>query len=98
MRLIYILVFLFIGANANAQQSYMVDWDEVGAEAIEHLVELIQINSSNPPGNETDVANYLKAELAEAGLQSDLYALEASRANLVSRIKGNGSKRPILLK
>ena len=61
------------------------------------MVELIQIDSSNPPGNETDVANYLQAVLAEEGLHSELYALEESRANLVSRIKGNGSKRPILL-
>jgi len=97
MRLI-VLLFSMLGlASVNAQQTYLIDWDEVGAESIDHLVELIQIDSSNPPGNETDVANYLQAVLAEEGLQSELYALEESRANLVSRIKGNGSKRPILL-
>ena len=97
MRLIFILFSLICVASANAQQTYLIDWDEVGAESIDHLVELIQIDSSNPPGNETDVANYLQAVLAEEGLQSELYALEESRANLVSRIEGNGSKRPILL-
>jgi acetylornithine deacetylase/succinyl-diaminopimelate desuccinylase-like protein len=97
MRLIFLLFPLLFLANANAQQTYLIDWQEVGAESIDHLVELIQIDSSNPPGNETDVANYLQAVLAEEGLHSELYALEESRANLVSRIKGNGSKRPILL-
>ncbi len=97
MRLIFLLLPLLFLANANAQQTYLIDWEEVGAESIDHLVELIQIDSSNPPGNETDVANYLQAVLAEEGLHSELYALEESRANLVSRIKGNGSKRPILL-
>lgn len=92
--MLFSLCFL---VGANAQQTYLIDWDAVGAESIDHLVELIQIDSSNPPGNETDVANYLQAVLAEEGLQSELYALEESRANLVSRIKGNGSKRPILL-
>lgn len=97
MRLIFLLFSLLCAASSNAQQTYLIDWDEVGAESIDHLVELIQIDSSNPPGNETDVANYLQAVLAEEGLQSELFALEESRANLVSRIKGNGSKRPILL-
>jgi acetylornithine deacetylase/succinyl-diaminopimelate desuccinylase-like protein len=97
MRLIILLFPLLFLANANAQQTYLIDWQEVGAESIDHLVELIQIDSSNPPGNETDVANYLQAALTEEGLHSELYALEESRANLVSRIKGNGSKRPILL-
>jgi acetylornithine deacetylase/succinyl-diaminopimelate desuccinylase-like protein len=97
MRLIFLLFPLLFLANANAQQTYLIDWQEVGAESIDHLVELIQIDSSNPPGNETDVANYLQAVLTEEGLHSELYALEESRANLVSRIKGNGSKRPILL-
>jgi len=97
MRLIFLLFSILGLASVNAQQTYLIDWDEVGAESIDHLVELIQIDSSNPPGNETDVANYLQAELAEEGLQSELYALEEPRANLVSRINGNGSKRPILL-
>ena len=97
MRLIFLLFSMLGLASANAQQTYLINWDEVGAESTNHLVELIQIDSSNPPGNETDVANYLQAALEEEGLQSELYALEASRANLVSRIKGNGSKRPILL-
>jgi acetylornithine deacetylase/succinyl-diaminopimelate desuccinylase-like protein len=97
MRLIFLMFSLLCAASSNARQTYLIDWDEVGAESINHLVELIQINSSNPPGNETEVVNYLQAALAEEGLQSELYALQESRANLVSRIKGNGSKRPILL-
>jgi acetylornithine deacetylase/succinyl-diaminopimelate desuccinylase-like protein len=97
MRLIFLLFSTLGLASANAQQTYLIDWDEVGAESIDHLVELIQIDSSNPPGNETDVANYLQRVLAAEGLQSELFALEESRANLVSRIRGNGSQRPILL-
>lgn len=82
---------------ASAQQTYLVDWDEIGEEAIQHLVELIRIDSSNPPGNETEVAEYVKAVLAEEGVESTLYALDPARANLVARIRGNGSKRPILI-
>lgn len=97
MRLILLTFLILPVAAVNAQHSYLIDWDEVGAESTAHLIELIQINSSNPPGNETEVANYLKAALAREGIGSELYALDDSRANLVARIEGNGSKRPLLI-
>jgi acetylornithine deacetylase/succinyl-diaminopimelate desuccinylase-like protein len=74
-----------------------VDWDEVGEEAVEILVDLVRIDSSNPPGNETRVAEYLRDALAKEGIESELYALDPDRANLVVRYKGNGSKRPLLI-
>lgn len=97
MRIISVLVFLCCVATANAQQSYLIDWEEVGEEAIQHLVELVQINTTNPPGNETEVVEYLEGTLADEGIDSTVYALEPARANLVARIQGNGSKRPVLM-
>ena len=82
---------------AFAQQSYLVDWDEVGEEAVQHLVDLVRINTTNPPGNETLVVDYLEKMLAAEGVESQRYALQDDRANLVARVEGNGSKRPILL-
>ena len=97
MRILAIVLTLLILAPAMAQDRYLIDWDAAGEESLQHLVELIKINTSNPPGNETKAANYLKAVLAAEGIDSKLYALDAERANLVARIKGNGSKRPILI-
>jgi len=97
MRFISLLFVLAIVSAAEAQESYLIDWDEVGEESVNHLVELIQIDSSNPPGNETEVAEYLQRVLKAEGIDSETYALDTSRANLVARIKGNGSKRPILI-
>jgi acetylornithine deacetylase/succinyl-diaminopimelate desuccinylase-like protein len=93
----WILLLVSVSFSANAQQSYLIDWDEVGEESLDHLVELIQINSSNPPGNETAVTDYLKAVLLAEGIDSKIYALDESRANLVARASGNGSKRPLLI-
>lgn len=95
-RLVAILVLLF-PAVLFAQDDYLIDWDEVGEEAVNHLVNLVQIDTSNPPGNETVAANYVKAALAAEGIDSEMYALDPDRANLVARINGNGSKRPILI-
>ena len=95
-RLIAILIMIF-PTNLLAQDQYLIDWDEIGEEAIDHLVNMVRINTSNPPGNETLVANYVKTALAADGIDSELYALDPDRANLVARINGNGSKRPILI-
>jgi len=97
MRYISILLTLLSVNAAQAQQSYLVDWDAVGNEAIDHLVELVKIRSINPPGNETAVVEYLETALDAEGIESRVFALDPSRANLVARIKGNGSKQPILI-
>lgn len=97
MRKVSTLLLLMLLNSAGAQQSYLVDWDAVGREAVDHLVELVKIRSVNPPGNETEVAEYVKAVLAAEGIESRLYALDPARANLVARLEGNGSKEPILI-
>lgn len=97
MRLTIALLFLWMATPVMAQQSYIVDWDAVGEEAIEHLVDLVRIDTTNPPGKETLVVEYLERVLEDEGIASQRLALEADRANLVARVRGNGSKRPILL-
>ena len=97
MRPIINIFLLLVSVGTSAQDRYLVDWEATGEESINHLVELVRINTSNPPGNETEAANYIKSVLASEGIDSELYALEAERANLVARIKGNGSRRPILI-
>lgn len=90
-------IFAMITGIALAESPYLVDWDDVGKESVEHLVQLVRIDTSNPPGNETLVARYLEEQLAAEGIESRMYALDEARANLVARITGNGSKRPILI-
>jgi acetylornithine deacetylase/succinyl-diaminopimelate desuccinylase-like protein len=97
MRQLLVLVFILALGTAQAQQSYLVDWSAVGNEAIDHLVELVKIRSVNPPGNETEVVEYLGSVLEAEGIPYQVYALDPDRANLVTRIRGNGSKRPILI-
>lgn len=97
MQRLLALLLLSFPLNSIGQDQYPVDWDAVSEEAINHLVSLVRIDTSSPPGNETLVANYLQKALAAEGIDSEMYALEPDRANLVARIKGNGSKRPVLI-
>ncbi len=80
-----------------AADKYPVDWNKLQPEILEHYSNLIKIDTSSPPGNETKAAQYLKTVLEREGIPAQIYELEPGRGNVIARLKGNGSKRPILL-
>ena len=59
--------------------------------------ELVAIDTSNPPGNEAQPAVVIAKLLRDAGLQSTLVEFAPGRANLVARLHGDGTKRPLIL-
>ncbi len=65
--------------------------DRLHAEVIELTRDLIRLDTSNAPGNETLAADHLRHYLEEAGLECELVAREPDRANLVARLPGTGS-------
>jgi acetylornithine deacetylase/succinyl-diaminopimelate desuccinylase-like protein len=65
-------------------------------EVTELLQELIRIDTTNPPGNETAAAELLREYLEENGAQVKLYARVPERANLVARIPGRGDGPTLL--
>ena len=73
------------------------DFQAAKDEAVRNLQAMIRIDTSNPPGNETKLAEHLKAMLDREGIASEIIAAEPGRGNLIARIKGNGRKQPILL-
>jgi acetylornithine deacetylase/succinyl-diaminopimelate desuccinylase-like protein len=67
-----------------------IDDITIRSEATELLRDLIRIDSSNPPGNETPVAECLARYLNAAGIETELVAKDPRRANLIARIPGTG--------
>jgi acetylornithine deacetylase/succinyl-diaminopimelate desuccinylase-like protein len=65
-------------------------------EATELLQELIRVDTTNPPGNETAAAELLRDYLEDAGVSCELYAKIPERANLVARIPGRGGGPKLL--
>ncbi|MCU0649053.1 MAG: M20/M25/M40 family metallo-hydrolase [Gemmatimonadaceae bacterium] len=62
------------------------------------LAELIRINTSNPPGNEQAIADFLAPRFRAAGFEVDIIATpQAGKAHFIARLRGDGSKRPLLL-
>jgi len=60
-------------------------------EVTELLQELIRVDTTNPPGNETAAAELLREYLEESGAEVELYARVPERANLVARIRSAAS-------
>ena len=97
MRLILIISCCLIAIPLTGRVQAPIDWKAVEVETLQHFRALVQIDTSNPPGNETRAVDYLKQVLEKEGIPVQVFAKEANRANLVARIKGNGTKRPILV-
>jgi acetylornithine deacetylase/succinyl-diaminopimelate desuccinylase-like protein len=66
-------------------------------EAAGLLQELIRLDTVNPPGNETRVAEHLRRYLERNGVSCELLAKVPERANLVARIPGRGAGPRLLL-
>ncbi len=94
-RILFLLCFCL--PSLFAADKYTVDWKSLEAEILEHYSNLIRLDTSNPPGNETKAAEYLKKVLDREGIPAQIYEMEPGRGNVLARLKGNGSKKPILL-
>lgn len=73
------------------------DFDAAGDEVVAILQDLIRLNTSNPPGSETIVAEYVRDLLTREGITGDIFSKDPARGNLVARLPGNGSKEPVLI-
>lgn len=94
MRTALLCAALATAASLSAQTP---EWSRVEAETLKHFQALVRIDSSDPPGNETRVAEYVRKVLEAEGIPVTLAAKDPSRANVIARLKGNGSKRPLLI-
>ncbi|MFQ6033841.1 MAG: hypothetical protein ACE5KR_03150, partial [Candidatus Bipolaricaulia bacterium] len=67
-----------------------VDWKAYREEAVEFLSELIRIDTSNPPGNETEAARFLQERFAREGIAGEILEPEPGRGSLLARLRGRG--------
>ena len=73
------------------------NWAAVDSETVHHFQALMRMDTRDPPGNEKASADYIVKTLRDAGIDVETFALEPHRPNVVARIRGNGSKRPVLI-
>lgn len=70
---------------------------DIFPEALEHFRKLLRFETVNPPGQERDAVHYIAEILKKEHLQPQIIESAEKRANLVVRIKGDGSAKPLLI-
>ena len=76
-----------------------INWDRVTQEATDLLSKYIQINTTNPPGNEIEAARMLKEKFLSDGVPATTWEPQHGRGIVAARLRGIGkhNKSIILL-
>jgi acetylornithine deacetylase/succinyl-diaminopimelate desuccinylase-like protein len=76
-----------------------INWDKVTQEATDLLSKYIQINTTNPPGNEIEAARMLKEKFLTDGIPATTWEPQHGRGIVAARLRGIGkhTKSIILL-
>jgi acetylornithine deacetylase/succinyl-diaminopimelate desuccinylase-like protein len=72
-------------------------FNEIEQEISQFLSELIRIDTTNPPGNETKAAEFIANYLAKDDFKSEIIESAPGRGSLITRLKGTGEKPNLLL-
>ena len=97
MRIAAAICLALTVAPLAAQRVPEPNWTAVEEETLRHFQAIVQMDTTDPPGGEKPVADYLKSVLEREGIPVQVFALEPNRPNIVARLKGSGRKRPLLL-
>lgn len=89
------LMLLLVPAAAQAQR--VPDWKALETEAITTIQSYVRINTSNPPGDVSQAADFLAAIFRREGVPVTRYESAPGRSILVARLKGTGSAKPLML-
>jgi acetylornithine deacetylase/succinyl-diaminopimelate desuccinylase-like protein len=94
---LFLVATLTMCANPEANPEKQWNSARAQAETAGFLKDLIRLDTRNPPGNESRVAHYLGEIFAREGIAYEFLEIEPGRASIVARLKGDGSKRPLLI-
>ena len=74
-----------------------IAWERYQDQAVQLLQDYLRIDTSNPPGNELQAADFFHRLFNEQGIPNTVFTYAPGRANLYAILKGDGSLRPLIL-
>lgn len=74
-----------------------IDWDAITGEAVDLLARYIRIDTSNPPGNESQAVDFLGEILDREGISYKRFEPVSGRESLRAILPGDGSAGPLIL-
>lgn len=73
------------------------NWQALEDEAVSLLSRYIQIDTTNPPGDEIKAARFFKEILDREGIEAKIIESVPGRGNIYARLRGNGTKKALVL-
>lgn len=92
-----VLCALYVVMVATHAWSTELDWSAVEQEAGALLSHSLQIDTTNPPGNEIAAARFWQQRLAEEGLEAKVFEPQPGRGVVYARLTGSGEKKALIL-
>lgn len=74
-----------------------MNWDQLLEEAVQLFREYLRIETVNPPGNEIEGARFFQKIFEAASIPCQIFEPSPGRGNLLATLKGDGTKKPVLL-
>lgn len=93
-----LLLVAFFPAALSAQSApASPDWKALDTEAVQKLSAYIQVNTTNPPGNEIRAAQWYAKIFQSEGVPFQIAESAPGRGNIAARLKGNGPAPALIL-
>lgn len=95
--LLYLTIIVNLAPVTTRASDHKIDWDEVQREALDLFIQYLQIDTTNPPGNEIRAAEFFAGICKREGVEHQVFEPFPGRGVIWARLRGDGSKRPIIL-
>jgi acetylornithine deacetylase/succinyl-diaminopimelate desuccinylase-like protein len=96
-RLALLPLFLCLAGSVQCRRADAGNGDPVEREAEAALVSYLRIDTSNPPGNESDGARFLQQLLAKEGIEAKLVGSDPRRQSVYARLVSGSSEQALVL-
>jgi acetylornithine deacetylase/succinyl-diaminopimelate desuccinylase-like protein len=91
-------VFLALAfTTATGASEPKINWEELQQEALDLFIQYLKIDTTNPPGNESRAAGFFAELCKREGIERQVFESSPGRGTIWARIRGDGSRRPIVL-
>ncbi len=94
---VFALLLLFLFATLSCRNAEGVAQDPVEREAEEAFVAYLRIDTTNPPGNETAGATYLRDLLVKDGIDAKLVGDDPKRQAVYARLRSDATNEKALV-
>jgi len=74
-----------------------LNWTKYQSTTVRLMREYLRIDTSNPPGNELEAADFFHRLFDSNGIPNTVFPVAPKRADIYAILKGNGTLRPIVL-